>query len=247
VTYSRTIRIGAAAALASHLVEHLCHAVEAAVAARGRCTIAIPGGSVATAILPLFSQRELPWHAVHLFWCDERAVLLTENDSNGGSALRLVAHSPLAKRAIVHLMRGDAVDLRRAAHDYAVELRSIAGSPPVLDVVLLGVGEDGHVASLFPGHDTGPATAGPPVLLVNDAPKVPPTRLTLALPVLTTARETIVMAVGSAKATAVHAALEATNASSPLARIIRESRTLLLLLDPLAAEQLAHTTVEQIV
>ncbi len=245
MTHTRTIRIGTTEALAGHLVEHLCQVVEAAVAARGRCTLAIPGGSVAGVVLPRLSQRALPWHAVQVFWCDERAVPLADHDSNAGSALRLVAHSLLTEQAALHLMRGDADDLPAAARDYAAALAVVAGRPPVLDVVLLGVGEDGHVASLFPGHvvDSEPPTT---VLLVVNAPKAPPTRLSLSLSTLTAARETIVMAFGSSKATAVHGALEGTSPPTPLARIVRESRRLLMLLDPHAAALLEHTPVEKL-
>ena len=255
MTHSRTIRIGPTEALVAHLVEHLCRVVEAAVALRGVCTLAIPGGSVATAVLPVLAQRQLPWRAVHLFWCDERAVPLADSDSNGGAAMRLIARSPLAEQATWHLMGGDAADLRRAAVDYAAELAVVAGRPPVLDVVLLGVGEDGHVASLFPRHDTDTDTdtdsdsdteREQTVQLVTNAPKTPPTRLTLSFPVLTAARETIVMAFGSSKSSAVRAALEESDMRSPLARIVRESLTLLLLLDGQAARQLTHTVTHTV-
>jgi 6-phosphogluconolactonase len=243
VTQTRTIRIDSTEALVAHLIGHLCFAVEAAVALRGCCTLAIPGGSVAAAVLPAFSQRQLPWHAVDVFWCDERAVPLAHQDSNAGAALRLVADSPLAQRARLHVMRGDASDLWRAADDYAAELAIVAGSPPVCDVVLLGMGEDGHVASLFPGHiaEVGPWTPiQTSVLVTTRAPKAPPTRLSLSLSVLTAARETIVMAFGSAKAPAVHDALEGNRLDTPCARVVRESRRVLLLLDPHAASQLEH-------
>lgn len=251
MTHTRTIRIGAPQVLVDHLVEHLVLAVEAAVTSRGRCSVAIPGGSVAAAVLPALSQRPLPWHAVHLFWCDERAVPLANQDSNAGSALRLVAQSPLAEGAVVHVMRGDATDLPGAASDYAAELASVAGNPPVLDVALLGIGEDGHVASLFPGHVSEPepeprTSAQTSVLVVTHAPKMPPTRLSLSLSVLTAARETIVMAFGSAKARAVHEALEGSSLTPPLARIVRASRRLQLLLDPHAAALLEHTPVENL-
>ena len=246
MTHTRTIRIATTDVLVDHLVRHLGRAVEAAVAARGRCTLAIPGGSVAAAVLPVLSHQALPWRAVHLFWCDERAVSLDDPDSNAGSALRFIANSPLAAQATLHVMYGDAQDLLRAANDYAALLTAVSGLPPVIDVVLLGVGEDGHVASLFPEHAVDCDGQQPHVLCITRAPKAPPKRLTLALPVLTSARDTIVMAIGSSKATAVHAALEGTSSHSPLARVVRESHRLLLLLDPHAAEQLEHTAVEYI-
>jgi 6-phosphogluconolactonase len=132
-------------------------------------------------------------------------------------------------------MPAEAPDLERAAAAYADEMARVLGTPPRLDLVLLGVGPDGHVCSLFPRH---------PLLreerlwvaAVEDAPKPPRRRLTLTLPALKAAELVVVAALGRAKARAVRAALDDPGSSLPLALVTRQARRVLYLLDAEAAD-----------
>jgi 6-phosphogluconolactonase len=131
-------------------------------------------------------------------------------------------------------MEGEAGDLAAAAAAYADELEQLLGSPPRLDLALLGVGPDGHVCSLFPGHpllreDRRWAAA------LDDAPKPPPGRLTLTLPTLAAARLVVVVALGAAKAPAVREALERPGSPLPLSLVAARARRVLFLLDGTAA------------
>lgn len=208
-----------------------------AIAARGRFTLAIPGGSVASTFFPRLAELSLDWSRTEFFWTDERAVSPDDPESNYGMARSLWLEPAGVPAAQIHRMPADRSDLEMAAREYADELRRIAGDPPVLDFVLLGVGEDGHVASLFPGH---PATSNEQALVavVDDAPKPPPRRMTLTLPVLISARRDVVAALGKSKAPALRNGLEGSDAGLPIVAVLHRSARLLLLLDPDAARNL---------
>jgi 6-phosphogluconolactonase len=172
-----------------------------------------------------------------VFWADERAVPPDDPESNYGAARSLLLEPAAVPAARVHRMYGESVDLERAAASYAEEIVRVLGAPPRLDLALLGVGEDGHVASLFPGH---PALREERRLVVpvTDSPKPPARRLTLTLPALTAARRVVVFATGRAKAPIVRAAVDAADARLPLVRIVRDAPAVTILLDPDAASAL---------
>ena len=176
------------ASLAGALAARVVSAAAAAVAARGRFVLAIPGGSVVS-LLARGLAAPLAAANWYVFWTDERRVPLSDPQSN----FRLAQTELLPKLAGVH-----AHPVRGAAADYETELRPFLP----LDLVLLGVGEDGHVASLFPGNPATRETARL-VVEVHGAPKPPPDRVTLTFPVLNAARETLVVAAGAGKAAVV--------------------------------------------
>ena len=242
---SRRIFTGTRDVLVTDIVRYVSRRVVEAIAARAQCLLAVPGGSVADAVLPPLSQALLPWDRVHLFWCDERAVPASHRDSNAGQAMHLVAGSSLVTLAHLHPMSGDGPDLLAAADTYGLELSTVAGSPPVLDLVLLGVGDDGHVASLFPGH-AALEEQHRAVVVERHAPKAPTTRLSLALPVLLRARDIMIVAFGANKADALHHALEDSHAATPVARIIRHANRVRIMLDDAAAGRLTHTKPEHL-
>ena len=201
---------------------------------RGRFALALSGGSVAETLLPALAVASVDWARVDLFWADERAVPPDHPDSNYGLArsLWLKTGGPPAER--VHRMPADAPDLDAAARAYEAQLVARLGTPPSVDVALLGVGPDGHVCSLFAGH----------VLLreeirfvaaIEDSPKPPPKRLTLTLPALAAARLLVVAAFGQAKAAVVREALHDLESNLPLALALRRAPQSLVLLDPAAA------------
>ena len=218
------------AALAEALATRLEREAEAALAARGAFSIALPGGSVATAFFPRLARAALDWTRVRFFWCDERAVPPGDPESNYGVARALWLEPAGVSEAGVHRMRGEAADLGAAARAYEDELRRGLGEPPRLDAALLGVGPDGHVASLFPGHRVLDETALWAAAL-DDAPKPPPRRLTLTLPVLAAARLVVIAAFGAAKRDVVRAALNDATSPLPVALLARAAGAPLFLLD----------------
>src|SRR5688500_10011471 len=127
--------------LAEKFVADLEAAVRAAPPDRA-FTLAVPGGSVAEAFFPSLAAAAIDWTRVEIFWTDERAVAATSPDSNVGLARRLWLEPARVPHARIHPMDGTTDDLAAAAAAYDAELRGIAGMPPVLDYVLLGVGED---------------------------------------------------------------------------------------------------------
>jgi 6-phosphogluconolactonase len=124
-----------------------------------------------------------------------------------------------------------------AARRYASELVAILGPEPVFDLSLLGVGEDGHVASLFPGRPAASERSGL-VLVERDSPKPPATRLTLSLPLLAASRTVVVAAFGAGKADIARTILRDAGSQLPAARLLRLAADTHVLLDPDAASAL---------
>jgi 6-phosphogluconolactonase len=184
-------------AVARQAAVWLAAEARAAVAARGRFVLAVSGGHTPWQMLRAFAGQDVPWPAVHVMQVDERVAPEGSPDRNL-THLResLLAHAPLPP-AQVHAMPVDDSDLAAAARRYAQTLHAVAGSPPVLDVVHLGLGPDGHTASLVPGD---------PVLNVTDAdvavtgPYQGHRRLTLTYPVLNRARRVLWLVTGPDKA-----------------------------------------------
>jgi 6-phosphogluconolactonase len=140
-------------ALAHAAADELSRIARDAIAARGVCHVALSGGSTPKHLFDVLAGRgkdALPWHAIHLWWGDERTVPPDHPDSNYGMAREhLIAPLALASERI-HRMVGEG-DPAIAARAYERELLQVVGMPPVLDLVWLGMGPDGHTASLFPG------------------------------------------------------------------------------------------------
>jgi len=205
----------------------------AAVAARGRFALAVSGGHTPWIMLRALAGEDVPWAGVHVFQVDER-VAPDGHPERNLTHLRdsLLQHAPLRPEQI-HAMPVEFPDLQAAARQYAGNLREILGSPPVLDLVHLGLGPDGHTASLVPGD---------PVLSVMDA-DVALTgiyqgrrRMTLTYPVIDRARCIMFVVTGSEKTEALSRLLRG-DTSIPAGRISRESAVVLA--DRASAGQLA--------
>ncbi len=225
---------GLSAALGALVAEE----ARAALRARGRFAIAVPGGSVATTLFPGLARTPLDWPLVDVFWTDERAVAPDHPDSNYGVARRLWLDHVAVAPARVHRMKGEAADLAAAAAEYEAEMAGALAPFAGLDLALLGVGPDGHVASLFPGH----AVLDERVHLaraVTDAPKPPPCRLTLTLPAIASAGSLVVVALGGAKADVLHAGLDDPACPLPVALALRSARRAWVFADGAAARLLA--------
>jgi 6-phosphogluconolactonase len=196
----------------------------AAVAARGRFIVAISGGRTPWTMLRALADEQMQWAGVHVVQVDERVAPDGDPDRNL-THLResLLAHCPLRPEQ-VHAMPVESADLEAASGQYAMTLRQIAGSPAVLDLAHLGLGPDGHTASLVPGD---------PVLDVTDA-DVALTglyhqgrrRMTLTYPMLNRSRRILWLVTGGEKAEML-ARLCGGDRSIPAGRI-RQHRALVL-------------------
>ena len=232
-------------ALSARVSERLQQEAVKAFADRGRFAVALPGGSVAQAFLPALARATVDWKRTDFFWGDERAVPPDHPDSNYGLARALWLKDAGIPEERVHRMGADVggedpsggeagTALDAAARAYEAALRGRLGTPAALDVVLLGVGPDGHVCSLFPGHPLLDEKDRC-VAAVSDSPKPPPRRLTLTLPALAAARLLVVAAFGAAKAPVMREALDDPASRLPVALALRQAREALVLLDPAAA------------
>ncbi len=168
---------------------------------RGVFTLAIPGGSSPRTVFgELLLAGEFPWNRTQLLWVDERAVPIEHADSNYGAFARDVLPGLAIPHEQVHRMKGE-LGPDEGAADYAHTLASVLGEQGTLDAALLGIGEDGHVASLFPGADELQASGT--VIGITDSPKPPRERITLTMGVLRSARLVLVLGFGAGKADAV--------------------------------------------
>jgi 6-phosphogluconolactonase len=233
------IYIAEVAKVTHRLADELRSAAPQAISGRGLFSMALPGGSVATSCFPTLATLALPWQNIHFFWADERAVPASDRESNYGLADALWLKPARVPSSSVHRMPADALDLSAAADAYALELTRVVGIDAVLDLALLGMGPDGHIASLFPGHPLL-AERDRLVAAVLDSPKPPPRRLTLTMPVLARARRVIVVAFGASKAQALREALKDRGSALPVAHVLRLASSSLVLADEAAGANAAE-------
>lgn len=235
--------------LARAVAARLVVALVDAQAARGSASVVLTGGGVGTAVLREIrdsaARDAVDWRRLDVFWGDERFLPAGDPRRNETQARQALLDAVDSDPARVHPMPAatgpDGDDPEAAAARYAALLAAAArpedhAPVPAFDVLLLGLGEDGHVASLFPEH---PALYDDrPVLAVRGAPKPPPTRLSLGLSALRAAKEVWVVAAGEAKAGAARLALAgAGELAVPAAGVRGRARTLWLL-DAAAAARL---------
>jgi 6-phosphogluconolactonase len=186
----------------------------AAVEARGRFVVAVSGGTTPWIMLRDLATEELPWRAVHVLQTDERVAPSGSAERNLTRLQEILAeHGPQ-----IHSMPVDDPDLEEGARQYEQVIAAIAGTPPVIDVVHLGLGADGHTASLVPGD---------PVLDVADADVAvtgtyqSTRRMTLTYPILHRARRILWLVTGKEKAAAL-GRLQAGDLSIPAGRVRRD-------------------------
>lgn len=217
-----------------------------AQAVRGVASVVLTGGGIATAMYQALrdspARDAVNWPNVEIWWGDERFLPGGHPDRNEVQARAALLDSLPLDPTRVHPMPPsdgpDGDDPEGAAARYAEELLAAApGTAPLphFDVVLLGVGPDGHVASVFPEHPA--AYENRPVAAVRGSPKPPPTRITLTLPALNTGEEVWLIAAGAEKASAVGMALAGAGpVQLPAAGVRGVARTLWLLDRAAAAE-----------
>jgi 6-phosphogluconolactonase len=185
-----------------------------AQAARGSASVVLTGGGVGGKTLRAVrddpARDAVDWAEVDVWWGDERWLPAGDPERNDQQAEdALLSAVPVDRDRVHPFPTADgrfAGDPEAAAAAYAAELAGAGtGAVPAFDVLLLGVGEEGHVASIFP--DSPAARATDPVVAVHDCPKPPPTRLSLTFPAIATATEVWLLTAGAAKADAVAQAL----------------------------------------
>lgn len=178
-------------ALAQRSAEWLAEAIRQTLARGGRCSFALSGGKTVGPIYRTLADMPLPWERVDFYFADERCVPPDHLESNYFLAEQTLFRPAGVKLDQVRRMEGEREDRDAAARDYEALL------PPTLDVVLLGMGEDGHTASLFPGLTAVEERVRRVLAVVG--PKPPPWRLTLTLPVLVGARKVLFAVAGEGK------------------------------------------------
>jgi|SRR5271165_2603896 len=238
-----------------------------AIAARGRFTVALSGGSTPRSLYSVLAQDHagFAWSQTHLFFGDERHVPPTDRDSN----YRMVSEALLTRISIpvanVHRVPAENLDAAAAAQSYENELRSFFQLPPAppisqqlhspdpsspsgrlhpecfprFDLILLGMGPDGHTASLFPGSDGLKEQSR--IVMANWVAELQAYRITFTFPVLNRAAEVMFLAAGADKADMVHQVLEAQNSPPYPSQQVRPSDgKLLWMLDEAAAAKLSR-------
>lgn len=223
------------AAVAKQAAKFIATEARAAIEARGRFLLAVSGGRTPWLMLRELANEEVPWAKLQLFQVDERVAPAGDPDRNlTHLQASFLAHVPIGPDQ-VHAMPVEMADLQAAAASYAATLEKIAGSPPVLDLIHLGLGPDGHTASLVPGD---------PVLQVTNAdvavtgPYQNHPRMTLTYPVLNRARKILWVVTGAEKAGPVVRLLNR-DTSIPAGRV--EQTSSVLFADKAAAEKLGSS------
>jgi 6-phosphogluconolactonase len=208
---------------------------------QGTFALALSGGSTPRRLYSLLASGEfagrMPWMRTHIFFADERAVPPDHPDSNFGMADDLLLSRVPLPPDHVHRMEGEAEDLDAAARRYEAALSAICpprapGRTPVLGVVLLGIGDDGHTASLFPG--TAALEEGNRWVAANYVPRLGVARLTLTRPVLTAAEHLLFVVSGEGKLPIVRRLLLG-DEGIPAAQVAAGARSALVLVDRAAA------------
>ncbi|MEW6530051.1 MAG: 6-phosphogluconolactonase [Thermodesulfobacteriota bacterium] len=199
-----------------------------AVQANGRFTVCLSGGSTPQLTYSLLADEplrsQIPWGAVHIFWGDERCVPLERPDNHFTMTTGLLLSKVSIPAENVHRMRGEAADPFEAASEYEAFLRDFFALRPKefprFDLIFLGMGSDGHTASLFPG--TPGLEERERLVVAHYVPKVAMNRLTLTYPVLNNARVIMFLAAGDEKAEALKSVLaNDISAPTPPAQLVK--------------------------
>jgi len=237
--------------VAQGVVKAVVDAADAAIAAKGAFTLVLSGGSLLGMLSGLAELKKAPqWDKWHIFFVDERNVPHSSSDSTYKGAVSAFLGKVPIPAANVRAIQEN-LPVEQAATQYAGQLLSVPeaalprrDSLPVFDLILLGMGPDGHVASLFPNRaaTSAPASAGW-VLPVTNSPKPPPERITMTLPVINAAKEVVLVASGEDKAEIVQRVLEVQSLPGALpAQLVRPSHgRLRWFLDVQSASQLDIT------
>ncbi|MEW5944460.1 MAG: 6-phosphogluconolactonase [Pseudomonadota bacterium] len=188
------------ALLQERAAQAVVRAASQAIAARGTFHVVLAGGSTPRAVYESLRDIATDWAAWHVYFGDERCLPPQHPERNSAMAFAAwLDHVPLP-RSQIHVIPAEK-GAEAGAREYAQTLQGVGP----FDLVLLGLGEDGHTASLFPGHDWGRAPDAPPVLAVHGAPKLPADRISLSAWRLSQTRQVMFLAASASKRHAVAA------------------------------------------
>jgi 6-phosphogluconolactonase len=227
------------AALVDRTLELVGDRLQHAIAERGLCTIALSGGSTPKPLYAKLAQQALPWEQVHVFWGDERYVPATHPDSNEGMARQVWLDQVPIPAANIHPMPTANPDPSVSASQHEAELQAffqvVPGEFPAFDVILLGMGDDGHTASLFP--HTEALKVSDRLVTVGNKDGNP--RITFTAPLINHARTVIFMVAGANKQTALSHVFAASDDDAQYpSRLIHPTGELWWLLDAAAGANL---------
>ncbi|UBF27878.1 6-phosphogluconolactonase [Kovacikia minuta CCNUW1] len=227
------------ATLIQRALEIVLEKVKAAIAERGQCTIALAGGNTPKPLYEQMATQDLPWRGIHVFWGDERYVPPDHPDSNQGMARRAWLDRVPIPPINIHPMPTDVAEPIEAANKHEAELQEFfqlqPGEFPAFDIILLGMGDDGHTASLFP--HTEALQVHDRLITVGNKDGQP--RLTFTVPLINHARAVIFIAAGAGKRHALdHIFAPSADATTYPARLIQPEGELWWLLDQTAGQDL---------
>lgn len=213
--------------------------MQAALEARDQFTIVLAGGSTPKPLYEALSGQSLPWSKIHVFWGDERYVPATDKDSNQLMARQAWLDKIDIPAKNIHPMNTDGGDPAKDAQEHEAELKQFfqtqPGTYPAFDLILLGMGDDGHTASLFPHTDA--LQVQDRLITVGNKDGQP--RLTFSVPLINQARCVMFIVAGENKRPALKEVFSATgDAQNYPSRLIKPKGELLWLLDGAAAAEL---------
>lgn len=194
-----------------------------------RQSCGLSGGATALIFLGALRQAQVDWRQITLFWVDERAVSPEDPESNFGVAERMLLQPLGAKAPTAIRMPTDKMPLGQAALWYDDALATYLHNGP-LDLALLGVGEDGHICSLFPGH-RALMYDDLRVVAIEDAPKPQARRLSLSLRFVTQTKKIWLIALGPRKLPVLQAAIKKTSNATPLDLLLRQAKDVTVFTD----------------
>lgn len=229
--------------------ETFVHMTTKAVQDRGRCAVALSGGSTPRGLYQALAhtatlRARVPWSQIEFFWGDERLVPSDDVDSNYRMAYDAMLSAVPLRREQIHRVPTELTQPAVVAREYEQDIRTTFGADiqvPRFDLILLGLGKDGHVASLFPG--TTALSESGRLCIENWVPALDMYRITMTFPLLNQARAAVVMVSGPDKSSVVRQVLGRTSATADLpAHLLRPSGDVIWMLDRDAASGLGELT-----
>jgi len=198
--------------ISQHAADYIMRIAQESIDLHGRFTFALTGGTTPGEVYSLLGSEpirsRIDWQLVHIFWGDERCVPHNNPESNFYLAQEVLLNNVAIPKSQIHPVPAGQIDRDAASQTYAVEMQHVFGTNgiPSFDLIHLGMGPEGHTASLFP-HQASLHEKHRLVIPVS-VPKPPPDRLTFTPPLLNAAKNVLFLVAGSEKADALHAVLE---------------------------------------